>query len=133
MARFRAFLTDSESEGDENTQNATTATQPPVKSVDVNITEDDPEGTDSEPESGSDNPSPKHRKRTGKALVLRKDEKTYRGPKPRFSESPAHSSASEEETETDSEDDESPPPNQPQADHSIIPRAQQLGVEPQRM
>lgn len=135
MARFRAFLTDSESEADETTRDATTATQPPVKSTDVNMTGDDAEVTDSESESDSGKPSPKHRKRTGKAPAFRKDEKGHLGSRPRRSRSPSDLSTSEEESETNSEDDDdSPPPNdQPQVDHSIIPRAQQLGVEPQRM
>lgn len=134
MARFRAFLTDSESEADEPTKNATTAaTRPPVRPADVTMTEDEAEETDSGVESDSGEPSPKHRKRTGKALVLHKDEKNHRGSKSRRSEPPAHTSSSGEESEVHSEDDESPPPNQPQVDHSIIPRAQQVGVEPQRM
>jgi nuclear pore complex protein Nup98-Nup96 len=65
--------------------------------------------------------------------VRPKGEKSYRTFKPRRSESPEDGSTSEEKTEPDSEDDESPPPNQPQVDPSLIPRAQQLGVEPQRM
>lgn len=109
MARFRAFLTDSESEADETAQNATTATQPPVKPVDAGVAKDN---KDPESESDSGKPSHRHRKRTEKA---------------------SDASTSEEEPEGDSEDDESPPPSQPQMDRSIIPRAQQLGVEPQRM
>jgi nuclear pore complex protein Nup98-Nup96 len=132
MARFRAFLTDSESEADETTQNATTATRPPVKSADVAMTGGDAEVTDSESESDSGEPSSGHRKRTANALVLRRDEKNYRRSKSRRSISPTDVSASEEESVSGSEGD-SPPPNQPQVDHSIIPRAQQLGVEPQRM
>ena len=133
MARFRAFLTDSESEADETTQNAANATQPPVKSVDANVTADASEETDSESESDPGKPSSKHRRRTGKVLVLRRDRKAHRGSKSRRSKSPTYASTSEEEPESNSEDDESPPPNQPQVDYSIIPRAQQLGVEPQRM
>ena len=133
MARFRAFLTDSETEEDETVENATTATQPPVKPGDVSMTKDDPEETGSESESDPDKPSPKHRKRTGKGLVLRKDQKSYRGSRTRLSKSSTDASASEQEPEAPSEDGESPPPNQDQVDNSIIPRAQQLGVEPQRM
>ena len=131
MARFRAFLTDSESEAEETTQNATTATHPPEKPTDVSMSEDDSEEAGSESESSQ--PSPKHRKRTGKALVHPKDERGYRASKTRRLESPLDVSTSEEESVSDSEDDESPPPNQPQADPSLISRAQQLGVEPQRM
>ena len=131
MARFRAFLTDSESEAEETTQNATT-TQPPAKPVDVSMSEDDSEEGGSGSESESSQPSHKDRKRAGKALVRRVDEKGYRASKSRRSESPTDGSSSEE-SEADSEDDESPPPNQPQVDPSLIPRAQQLGVEPQRM
>lgn len=133
MARFRAFLTDSESEADETAQNATSTAQPPVKSADVSMAKDDTEGSDSESESDSGEPSPKHRKRAGKAPMLRKDERNYRGSKSRRSKSLTDASTSEGESEADSEGGESPPPNQPQVDHSIIPRAQQLGVEPQRM
>lgn len=133
MARFRAFLTDSESEPEETAENAGTVTQPPVKPADASMAEDDSEESDSGSESGSSQRSPKHRKRTGKALVRRKDERNYRGSKSRRSESSTDASMSEEESETGSEDDESPPPNQPQVDPSIISRAQQLGVEPQRM
>jgi nuclear pore complex protein Nup98-Nup96 len=129
MARFRAFLTDSESEAEETTQNATTATRPPARPTDVNMTEDDSEEEDSGSESGSNRPSPKPKKRTRKVLV----DKGYRAPRPRRSESSGDASSSEEESEADSQDDESPPPNQPQMDPSLIPRAQQLGVEPQRM
>jgi len=131
MARFRAFLTDSESEAEETTQNAATVARLPVKPADVSMAEDDSE----EAGSGSElsQPSPEQRKRTGKALVRLKDERGYRASKTRRSESPADISASEEESVSDSEDDESPPPDQLQADPSLIPRAQQLGVEPQRM
>jgi len=131
MARFRAFLTDSESDAEETTQNATTTARPPGGLADVSMAEDDSE----EAGSGSElsQPSPEHRKRSGKALVHLKDERGYRASKTRRSESPADVSASEEESVSDSEDDESPPPDQPQADPSLIPRAQQLGVEPQRM
>lgn len=130
MARFRAFLTDSESEAEETTQNAT---QPPAKPTDVSMTDDDSEEAGSGSESESSQPSPKHRKRAGKGLVRLADERGYRASKSRRSESPTDGSTSEEESEADSEDDESPPPNQPQVDPSLIPRAQQLGVEPQRM
>lgn len=132
MARFRAFLTDSESE-EETTQNAAVATQPPARLADVSMNEDDSEEAGSGSESESSQPSPKHRKRTGKALVRPTDGKGYRTSKTRRSETPTDDSTSEEESETDSEDDESSPPNQPQVDSSLIPRAQQLGVEPQRM
>ena len=133
MARFRAFLTDSESEAEEITPNPTTATQPPARFADVSMTEDDSEGAGSGSGSESSQLSPKHRKSTGKALVSLKDEKGYRTSKTRRSEFPADISTSEEDSEADSEDDESPPPNQPQVDPSLIPRAHQLGVEPQRM
>jgi len=133
MARFRAFLTDSESETEESTQDVATATQPLAKPADVSMSEDDPDEMGSGSESESSQPSPKHPKRTGKALVRLKDEKNYRSSRPRRSESPEDVSSSEEESEPDSEDDESPPPNQPQVDPSLIPRAQQLGVESQRM
>jgi nuclear pore complex protein Nup98-Nup96 len=133
MTRFRAFLTDSESEAEETTQNSTTTTQPLAKPADVGMAEDDPEETASGWESESSQPSPKHQKRTGKAPARPKDEKSYRATKSRRSESPTDASTSEEESETGSEDDESPPPNQPQVDPSLIPRAHQLGVEPQRM
>jgi len=133
MARFRAFLTDSESEAEETTQNATTATHLPAKPADVSMTEDDSEGADSGSESETSQPSSKHKKWKGKALVHLKDEKGYRAPRSRRSESPTDASTSDDESETDSEDDESPPHNQPQMDPSLIPRAQQLGVEPQRM
>lgn len=127
MARFRAFLTDSESEAEETTQNATAATQPPAKQADVNMGGDDSgAGSGSGSESG---PLPKHRKRTGKAPAQPKDGKPYRSSKARHSDA----SSSEEEAETGSEDDGSPPPNQSQADPSLIPRAHQLGVDPQRM
>ena len=129
MARFRAFLTDSESEAEETTQDATTATHPPEKTADVSMDDSEDAGSESE----SSQPSPKHRKRTGKALVHPKDERGYRAFRTRRSESPADVSPSEQDSEADSEDDGSPPPNQPQADPSLIPRAQQLGVEPQRM
>lgn len=132
MARFRAFLTDSESEAEETTRNATTAAQPPAKPADVGITDDDSEEAGSASESESSQPSYKQRKRAGKAVVRLTDEKGHRAFKARRSESPIDPSASEE-SEPDSEDDESPPPNQPQVDPSLISRAQQLGVEPQRM
>ena len=126
MARFRAFLTDSESEAEEATQNAASATQPPAKQADVSMPGHDSEtGSGSGSESG---PSPKHRKRTGNP----KDEKTYRSSRARHSGSPSDDS-SEAESEAGSEDDGSPPPNQSQMDHSLIPRAHQLGVDPQRM
>ena len=131
MARFRAFLTDSESEAEENTENAATGTQPPAKPADASMAEDDSGESDPGSVSGSSEPSPRHRKRTGKALVRQGGGGNYRGSKSRRSES--STDASEEGSETGSEDDESPPPNQPQVDPSIIPRAQQLGVEPQRM
>ena len=130
MARFRAFLTDSESEAEETTQNATTVTRPPA---DVSMAEDDSEEADSGSNSESSRRSPGHPKRTGMALAHLKGEKGYRASNPRRSESPTYISTSEEESEADSEDNESPPPNQPQVDPSLIPRAQQLGVEPQRM
>lgn len=133
MARFRALLTDSESEAEETTQNATTATHPPAKPADVSMTEDDSEEADSGEESESSQPSLKRKKWTGKALVRLKDEKGYRAPRSRRSETPTDASTSDEESQTDSEDNESPPHNQPQVDPSLIPRAQQLGVEPQRM
>lgn len=133
MARFRAFLTDSESEAEATTQHGTATTRPPVKPADVSMTEDDSDESNSGSDSESSRRSPKHQKRTGKALAHRKDEKGYHGFKPRRSESPTDASVSEEESETNSEDDEPPLPNQPQVDASIIPRAQQLGVEPQRM
>jgi len=133
MARFRAFLTDSESEAEETTQNATTATHLPAKPVDVSVTEDDSEGADSGSESESSQPPTKHKKWKGKALVRLKDEKGYRAPRSRRSETSTDASRSDEESETDSEDNESPPQNRPQVDPSLIPRAQQLGVEPQRM
>ena len=132
MARFRAFLTDSESEAEETTRNATTSTQPPAKPADVGMTEDDSEEAGSGSESESSQTSPRHQKRTGKVVVRPKDEKDYRVTRSRRSESPSDVSTSEEESETDSED-ESPLPNQSQVDTSLIPRAQQLGVEPQRM
>lgn len=133
MARFRAFLTDSESEAEETTQNATAATHPPTKPADVNMPGDDSEETDSGSESESSQPSPEHRHRSGKALVRTRDEKGYRVSKTRRSESPTDASSPEEESEGDSEDNESPPHNQLQVDPSLIPRAQQLGMEPQRM
>ena len=132
MARFRAFLTDSESEAEETTQNATTATHPPAKPADASMTEDDSDGADSGSESESSHPSPKHKKWKGKALVHLKDEKGYRAPRSRRSETPTDASTSDEESEAVSEDNESPQ-NQHQMDPSLIPRAQQLGVEPQRM
>jgi nuclear pore complex protein Nup98-Nup96 len=131
MARFRAFLTDSESEAEETTQNATTATHPSEKPADITMVEDDSAEAGSESESSP--PPPEHRKRTGKALVQPKDGRGYRAFKARRSQSPTNVLTSEEESVSDSEDDESPPPNQSQADPSLIPRAQQLGVEPQRM
>ena len=103
MARFRAFLTDSESEAEESTQNAATATHPPEKPADVSMAEDDSEEAGSESESSQ--PSPKHRKRTGKALVHPKDERGYRVSKTRRSESPSDVSRSEEESVSDSEDE----------------------------
>lgn len=133
MARFRAFLTDSESEAEETTQNATAIAYPPAKPVDVNMTDDDPDEADTESESESSQPSRKHGGRAGNALARLKDEKNYLSSKPRRSESPTDVSTSEEESEADSDDNESPPPNQPQVDPSLIPRAQQLGMEPQRM
>ena len=131
MARFRAFLTDSESETEQAAQNATAATQPPAKQADVNMGGDDSEaGSGSGSESG---PLPKHRKRTAKAPAQPKDGKPYRSSKARHSEFPSDVSSSEDEAETGSEDDGSPPPNQSQVDPSLIPRAHQLGVDPQRM
>jgi len=132
MARFRAFLTDSESEAEETAQNATTATQSPVKATDVSMTEDDSEA-DSGSESEPGQPSPERQKRTGKGLLRLEDEKGYRASRSRRSESPTDASTSEEESASDSENEGSPPPNQPRVDPSLIPRAQQLGVEPQRM
>jgi nuclear pore complex protein Nup98-Nup96 len=120
MARFRAFLTDSESEAEETNQNALIVAQPLPKPG------DDSEETDSGSESES-GPPPKHQK---PAPVRRKDENNYRGTKSHRSESSTDGSTSGEE---DSEDGEFPPPNQPQVDTSLIPRAQQLGVDPQRM
>ena len=133
MARFRAFLTDSESEAEESAQNATAVAQPPAKSGDIGMNEDDSEKANSGSESESSQSSSKHQKRAGKALVHRKDEKNYRGSKSRRSETPTDVSTSEQDSEADSGDDGSPPENQPQVDPSLIPRAQQLGVEPQRM
>jgi nuclear pore complex protein Nup98-Nup96 len=120
MARFRAFLTDSESEAEENNQNSLIVTHPLPQPGD----DSDGTGSGSESESG---PPPKHLKL---APVRRKDENNYRGSKTRRSESSTDRSTSGEE---DSEDDEILPPNQPQVDTSLIPRAQQLGVDPQRM
>jgi len=133
MARFRAFLTDSESEAEETAQNATTATHHPTKPADVNMTEDDSEGGVSGLESESSQSSPERKKWKGKALVRLRDEKGYHAPRSRRSGTPTDASTPDEESETNSEDDESPPQNQPQVDPSLIPRAQQLGVEPQRM
>lgn len=130
MARFRAFLTDSESEVEEATQNAAPATQPPAEQADVSMPGHDSEaGSGSGSESG---PSPKHRKRTGKALVQPKDGNTYRSSKTRHLEFPSEDSSSEE-SGAGSEDDGSPPPIQSQMDPSLISRAHQLGVDPQRM
>lgn len=131
MARFRAFLTDSESEAEETTQNVAAVAHPPTKPVDVIMSEDDSEEASSGSESESSQPR-EHQKRTGEALVRLKDGKNYRASKSRRSESPTDASTSEE-SERDSDDDESPPLNQPQVDPSLIPRAQQLGVDPQRM
>ena len=132
MARFRAFLTDSESEEEETTQNAAAASHSTAKPADVGMTDDDPEEADSGSESESSQSPHKHQKHAGTALVRLKDEKNYRASKSRRSESLTGSSTGED-SEADSDDNESPPPNRSQADPSLIPRAQQLGVEPQRM
>ena len=130
MARFRAILTDSESEAEATNQNATAAAHLPAEPAHASKSQGDK--IDSGSESESSQPSPKHQKHTGKTQVRHVEESNRRRSKSRRSKSSTEGSTSEEGSETDS-DDGSPPPNQPQRDPSLIPRAQQLGVEPQRM
>lgn len=130
MARFRAYVSDSDEEDDaSNTSAHAIPDQPTTGKRDFG--EDDSDSSDSEMlETELLTSAAKQKQPSKKALVQGDDGEYYHTHEMRRAETPTDVSTSESE----SEDDSPPPPNSRiRPDSSMTAWARQVGVEPQRM